>query len=396
MPVYTNAPGIADLSPLDWRRVGEDLDWTGTEPVRRKAVPFRERGNSETLDTGNDASSKLNGLSVVPDIAGQPDARFQFLADGDPPKAYTQMNGLAHLLGALVAAGVAANMFMPAYDGAPAKRGDIQIAASTVSENANVSMPSDTPAVVDEDTAPSSAATTVMDESDAPKAVAQTGEAQPAWQTDVHSEQVAANTPSVEPPTGSSSGVADRAPSDAETKQVSETIDTPAERTTSASPSEPSQNVAASVAAPKTVPPETVRATPESEAIPNSNPRRATAHRPAPSSIDTAADAGRRQLRLGEKLLARGDLAGARQQFEEAARQGLPEGALALGNTFDPVSLAKVGISAPGDPARARRWYREAYLLTLRPDRTGSNGQARAASTGTQNMGDSRDGTRTP
>jgi hypothetical protein len=68
-------------------------------------------------------------------------------------------------------------------------------------------------------------------------------------------------------------------------------------------------------------------------------------------------------LLQGEKLFANGDLEAARQRFEQVAKMGMPEGALALGNTFDPVSLAKAGVNQTGDPRRARQWYRRALEL---------------------------------
>jgi hypothetical protein len=68
-------------------------------------------------------------------------------------------------------------------------------------------------------------------------------------------------------------------------------------------------------------------------------------------------------LLQGEKLLAKGDLEAARQRFEQSAKMGMPEGALALGNTYDPISLAKAGLNLTGDPTRARQSYRRALEL---------------------------------
>ena len=68
-------------------------------------------------------------------------------------------------------------------------------------------------------------------------------------------------------------------------------------------------------------------------------------------------------LAEGEKLFGKGDLEAARQNFARAVKMGSPEGALALGNTFDPVSLANAGLKLGGDPARARQWYRRAFEL---------------------------------
>ena len=83
------------------------------------------------------------------------------------------------------------------------------------------------------------------------------------------------------------------------------------------------------------------------------------------ASVNAAAnsDAANSALLQGEKLFAKGDLEAARQRFEQVAKMGMPEGALALGNTFDPVSLAKAGVNQTGDPRRARQWYRRALEL---------------------------------
>ena len=68
-------------------------------------------------------------------------------------------------------------------------------------------------------------------------------------------------------------------------------------------------------------------------------------------------------LSEGEKLFGKGDLEAARQSFGRAAKMGSPEGALALGNTYDPVALGNAGVKAQGDPALARKWYRKAHEL---------------------------------
>jgi hypothetical protein len=83
------------------------------------------------------------------------------------------------------------------------------------------------------------------------------------------------------------------------------------------------------------------------------------------ASVNAAAnsDAANSALLQGENLFAKGDLEAARQRFEQVAKMGMPEGALALGNTFDPVSLAKAGVNQTGDPRRARQWYRRALEL---------------------------------
>jgi tetratricopeptide (TPR) repeat protein len=83
------------------------------------------------------------------------------------------------------------------------------------------------------------------------------------------------------------------------------------------------------------------------------------------ASIDVGvnSDAATSALLEGEKLFAKGDIEEARQRFEQAAKMGMPEAALALGNTYDRVSLAKAGLNLTGDPTRARQWYRRALEL---------------------------------
>lgn len=78
------------------------------------------------------------------------------------------------------------------------------------------------------------------------------------------------------------------------------------------------------------------------------------------ASADASLAEGRRQLRSG-------NLQAARQLFERAASLGLPEGALAMGTTFDPFALSKAGIAETGAPDEAQRWYRRAYELSGTP-----------------------------
>ena len=95
----------------------------------------------------------------------------------------------------------------------------------------------------------------------------------------------------------------------------------------------------------------------------------APASGPAPETND------RRALRLdseeiailvkrGNDFLANGDFAAARLLFRRAAEAGSAEGAFALGTTFDPVMLQRLGaIGAAPDLTEARRWYQRAAEL---------------------------------
>ena len=66
----------------------------------------------------------------------------------------------------------------------------------------------------------------------------------------------------------------------------------------------------------------------------------------------------------GTSMLDDGNIAGARQFFERAAEVGLPEGAMALGTTYDPHELARLKVHGlRPDVATARRWYEKARDL---------------------------------
>ena len=70
------------------------------------------------------------------------------------------------------------------------------------------------------------------------------------------------------------------------------------------------------------------------------------------------------KLAAGEAALAKGDLEAARRYFKELADAGVPEGALALGSTYDPKSFERAGLAgAQADRARAKEWYRRAIEL---------------------------------
>lgn len=69
-------------------------------------------------------------------------------------------------------------------------------------------------------------------------------------------------------------------------------------------------------------------------------------------------------LAEGQAAMAKGDVEAARRHFRRLAAQGLPEAALALGSTYDPVSVERAGLaSAQADRAQAKRWYRRAIEL---------------------------------
>jgi Tfp pilus assembly protein PilF len=62
--------------------------------------------------------------------------------------------------------------------------------------------------------------------------------------------------------------------------------------------------------------------------------------------------------------LSAGDVAAARLLLRRAAERDDPQAALALGGTYDPIVLKRLGIiNFQGDPAQARQWYRRAADL---------------------------------
>jgi hypothetical protein len=68
-----------------------------------------------------------------------------------------------------------------------------------------------------------------------------------------------------------------------------------------------------------------------------------------------------RLLQQGQQYIAAGDLASARQVFRRAAEAGNAAAALAMGATFDPSALARLGSAGIGaDVAKAREWYEKA------------------------------------
>jgi hypothetical protein len=96
-------------------------------------------------------------------------------------------------------------------------------------------------------------------------------------------------------------------------------------------------------------------------------PRTATAPAADPGSPASAAvreldpETVKLLMRQGEQFLAAGDLITARQVFRRAAEAGDAAAALAMGATFDPSFLAKLGMRGSGaDVDKARSWYEQA------------------------------------
>ena len=111
-------------------------------------------------------------------------------------------------------------------------------------------------------------------------------------------------------------------------------------------------------------------AQPPAEALPVAVPPPTA---PPPSSDATAAQTVSLPLdadeiailiKRGKDAFSTGDLAAARLLLRRAAEAGSAEAALALGATFDPLVIRRLGaIGAAPDAAQARQWYQKAVAL---------------------------------
>ena len=69
-------------------------------------------------------------------------------------------------------------------------------------------------------------------------------------------------------------------------------------------------------------------------------------------------------LTRGDSLLRNGDIVSARLCYERAAENGDAQGALRLGETYDPAFIARAQVNgARSDAVAAARWYRQALEL---------------------------------
>ena len=69
-------------------------------------------------------------------------------------------------------------------------------------------------------------------------------------------------------------------------------------------------------------------------------------------------------MKQGEQFIVAGDIVTARIAFQRAAEAGDAKAAVALGATYDPAVLAKVGVlGISADVAKARSWYEKAEKL---------------------------------
>jgi hypothetical protein len=83
-----------------------------------------------------------------------------------------------------------------------------------------------------------------------------------------------------------------------------------------------------------------------------------------PVSLSLASDEIAMLLKRGKDAFSTGDLAAARLLLRRAAEAGSAEAALALGATFDPLVIRRLGaIGAAPDAMQARQWYQKAVAL---------------------------------
>jgi len=86
----------------------------------------------------------------------------------------------------------------------------------------------------------------------------------------------------------------------------------------------------------------------------------------ASAGAPAASDEARRLCAQGLVALAQGSIASARAYLQRAADAGDARALLALGETYDPVTLARIGVlGLKGDAARARDYYAQALAAGL-------------------------------
>ena len=74
-----------------------------------------------------------------------------------------------------------------------------------------------------------------------------------------------------------------------------------------------------------------------------------------------------RLVTQGERFLAQGNIAIAREYFQRAADLGLPIAAMKMAETYDSAALTARGTLGPkADPAAARKWYERAANMRRR------------------------------
>ena len=104
----------------------------------------------------------------------------------------------------------------------------------------------------------------------------------------------------------------------------------------------------------------------EGETVATLQPAEPGAQLPPASKATRALDPEEIKLfmKQGEQFIAAGDVVTARIVFQRAAEAGDANAAMALGATYDPTVLAKLGVAGLGaDVEKARTWYQKAESL---------------------------------
>ena len=108
----------------------------------------------------------------------------------------------------------------------------------------------------------------------------------------------------------------------------------------------------------------------EGETMAMLQPSATTDHAPTSSKAIRVLDPEEIKLLLkqGEQFIAVGDVATARTVLQRAAEAGNASAAMALGGTYDPNVLAKLGVvGVSADVEKARSWYQKAETLVSPP-----------------------------
>jgi len=81
------------------------------------------------------------------------------------------------------------------------------------------------------------------------------------------------------------------------------------------------------------------------------------------NSIEAEPEASRvsSYMTSGDAYMERGDIASARLFYLEAVKSGFPAAMFAVGKTYDPIELKRLGIKGfPAEPDKAAEWYMKA------------------------------------